>query len=832
MNIKPSVIRERVSHYSILNKLGRGGMGEVYLAEDTKLGRRVAIKFLPEELVADQHARRRLVREAQAAARLDHPNICAIHEVGEEAGHGFIVMQYVEGETLATRIINKPLDLSECLEIAAQVADALAEAHSQGIIHRDVKPQNIMLNSRHQVKVMDFGLAEVIRDRSLVDNEAVTESLLTEPGAIAGTVPYMSPEQVRGESLDARSDLFSLGAVLYEMVTGRQPFAADSAAMTISAIVSREPAPLARYSRAVPPELERIVTKVLQKDREQRYQTARDLLIDLRRLKHHLDFEEELERSSPADMNERGNYPHVGAANQPVDGGVLEKTQATIAAYPGLGIIRHRRGLIIVAAAFVFVIATLFYLFYFPTSNKAIDSIAIMPLVNAGNDPETEYLSDGITESLINRLSEFPKLRVPARTTAFHYKGKEIDPQQVGRELGVRAVLTGRLIQRGDTLDLQVELVETSNGSQIWGGQYNRKMSDLLAFRQELVRDITEKLRLRLSGVDEKRLTKGDAVNTEAYQSYLKGRHFWNRRTPEGLKKAIREFQQAIDKDPTYAVAYAALADCHVFMEQYAGSPASETLPMARAAADRALQIDASSAEAHASLGAVEMYSWNFDAAEREFKRAIELKPNYAIAHYFYAYYLRLMRGRFDEAMAELSQAQQIDPLAPIIGMNIAAIHESKGESDAGIKEAKKVLELEPNFPAAHLVLGNIYCKQRRYTEAIAEHEIGVQLSGRWNLNLGYLGMCYAAAGNRSKAEAILKELEEKYDRGEALGYNIAGIYGVLGEKDQAFTWLEKEFQAHSGTLARIAYDRVMRDALSSDPRCNDLLRRIGLLQE
>jgi TolB-like protein/Tfp pilus assembly protein PilF len=471
------------------------------------------------------------------------------------------------------------------------------------------------------------------------------------------------------------------------------------------------------------------------------------------------------------------------------------------------------------------VIAALTYRSYFSASNKAIDSIAIMPLVNAGNDPETEYLSDGITESLINTLSQFPQLRVPARTTAFHYKGKEIDPQQVGRELGVRAVLTGRLIQRGDTLDLQVEVVETSNGSQIWGGQYNRKMSDLRVFRQELVRDITEKLRLRLSGEDEK-LRKGNAGNTEAYQSYLKGRYFWNKRNKPDIEKAMAEFQQAIDKDPNYALAYVGLADCYIL--RY-GTP--ETVLKARAAVQRALQIDDSLAEAHASLGAVEMYSWNFDEAEREFKRAIELKPNYALAHYFYAYYLRLMRGRFDEAMAELSQAQQLDPLAPSIGVNIAAIHESKGEFDAGIQELKKVLELEPNFSLAHLVLGNIYCKQRRYTEAIAEHEMSVQFSGRGNTNLRYLGMCYAAAGHRSRVEAILKELEEKYARREIGGIDLAGIYGELGDKDQAFAWLEKDFQAHRAGLPLIAYDRVMRDALSSDPRFNDLLRRIGLLQ-
>jgi serine/threonine-protein kinase len=824
-----------LSHYHLTRKLGEGGMGKVYLADDRSLDRKVAIKFLLAENSADESARKRLVREARAAAKLEHPNICSVHEVTEHDGQTFIVMQYVEGETLAERIARKPVEIKEVLDVAEQVADGLAEAHSHGIIHRDIKPQNVMLTARGQVKVLDFGLAKIVRREDVAASEVPTESLMSEAGAIAGTVHYMSPEQLRAEAIDRRSDIFSFGVVMYEMITGHQPFARESSAETMAAILMDEPASLRSYRAEAPEELECIVERSLQKDREERYQTARDLLIDLKSLKHRLELEEELERSLPLDSGESEKYPAVTAANEPVETGRLAATQTvTTAAYLRGTLKRHRRGLIIAAATLVLAIATLIYLFYFPASGKAIDSIAVLPLVNAGNDPETEYLSDGITESLINSLSQVQQLRVVARTTAFRYKGKEIDPRQVGRDLGVQAVLTGRLTQHGDRLAIQVDLVETSKGSQVWGEQYDRKASDLLAVKQELARELTEKLGLRLGGEGEKRLTKGGTDNAEAYGLYLRGRHFWNRRTEANLKKAIEQFQQAIEKDPSYALAYVGLADSYVLLELYAGTPSSETLPKARAAVERALQIDDSLAEAHTSLGIIEELSWNFSEAEREFRRAIELNPNYPTGHHFYSFYLRHVRGKFDEAMAEIKLAQQLDPLSPSIGMNVAHIHCAKGELDEAIEAAKKVLELDPNFPEAHLVLGAANRMQGRYDEAIVELEKAVELSGRQSGILANLGVCYAVAGKRAGARALLKELEEKYNRGEALGQEVADIYAVLGEKDQAFAWLEKDFQSRSGFLLIIAnspWSKESRDALSSDPRWNDLLRRIGLPQ-
>ncbi|MEK6322716.1 MAG: protein kinase [Acidobacteriota bacterium] len=820
----------RLGRYEIRSHIGAGGMGDVYLAEDTKLDRRVAIKFLRSESTADEQAKKRLVREARAAAKLDHPNICSIYEVAEEDGRSFIVMQYVEGETLASRMRNKTLELGECFEIAAQIADALAEAHSRGIIHRDIKPANIMLTARHQAKVMDFGLAKVVRERSLTDTTAETESLLTEPGTIIGTVPYMSPEQVRGENLDARSDIFSFGAVLYEMITGHQPFVAENAAMTISAIVTREPAPLARYSKAVPRQLERIVSKALRKDREERYQTARDLLIDLRSLKHELEFEAELERSKSPATSVTSEKPAATDANQPSDTGeVLTSRTASTGAYLVSGINRHRLAVIITLATLVLAIAIPAYLFYFAASSKAIDSIAVLPLVNASSDPNAEYLSDGISEALINSLTELQQLRVIARSTAFRYKGREVEPQAVGRELNVRAVLMGRVRQMGDRLNIQVDLVDATTGAQLWGEEYERKVSDVLAVKQAIAREVTEKLRLRLSGEEQRRLVRRDTTNAEAYQFYLKGRYYWNKRTAEGLKKAIEQLQQSVDKDPNYALAYVGLADCYLLLEFYAGAPASEMLPKAKVYAQRALQLDDTLAEAHTSLAHINDLFWQFGEAEQEYQRALSLNPNYPTAHHWYSLHFRTL-GQLDEALAEIKRAQELDPLSLVISENVSATYRLKGNLDAAIEQVRRVIELDPNFPGVHRELGQVYLRQRRYPEAIAEFQKAVDLSGRASVHLSSLGYCYAVVGKRGEALAITKELEEKYARREASGYDMAGMYAGLGEKDQTFAWLDKAYQTRSGLLIFVTSDPPF-DSLRSDPRYADLLRRMGLSQ-
>src|SRR5438034_4402734 len=518
-------------------------MGEVYLAEDINLDRKVAIKFVSPELVADERAKKSLIREARAAAMLDHPNICTIYEVGEDRKRNFIVMQYAEGETLAARIKYGPLDLGETLAVALQVGDALAEAHAHGIAHFDIKPQNIMLAAHGQVKVLDFGLARIVRKEQIPDSEAETARFSTRSDAIVGTVSYMSPEQLRGEELDRRSDIFSFGVTLYELVSGHQPFAAKSAAEIISAILTREPPPLRYYLPDLPDKFERIVRQCLEKKPERRARSVRELLIDLQTLKRDMD-------------------------------------QSVIAADIAAS---HRRRLV-------------------GRRGKPIHSIAVLPLINADADPNTEYFSDGITENIINSLSRLPELRVMARSTVFHYKGRIVDPQTVGKELGVRAVLSGKVLQIDDRLIISTELADVVDGAQLWGEQYNRKLSDILEVQEDISKEIVQKLRLHLTNEQKKRLTKQHTVNIVAYHQYLKGRYHWNKRTAEGFKKAIECFQQAIVTDPAYAPAHVGIADCYALLPFYDEGAPIQVYHQAKTAATRALEIDNTLAEAHTSL--------------------------------------------------------------------------------------------------------------------------------------------------------------------------------------------------------------------------------------
>ncbi|MDQ3818578.1 MAG: tetratricopeptide repeat protein, partial [Acidobacteriota bacterium] len=494
---------------------------------------------------------------------------------------------------------------------------------------------------------------------------------------------------------------------------------------------------------------------------------------------------------------------------------------------------RHRRGLLIATMAIVLasVAGIIFYLNSARTSagagRAAIDSIAVLPLANVTNDPNLEYLSDGISESLINSLTELQQLRVIARSTAFRYKGRDADPQAVGRELNVRAVLTGRVRQVGDRLNIQVDLVDAQTGAQLWGQEYERKASDLLSVKQAIAREVTDRLRLRLSGEEQKQLAKLDTTNSESFQFYLKGRYYWNKRTADGLRKAIEQFQQAIDLDPNYALGYVGLADSYAVLEEYAGTPASETLPKARAAVDRALQIDDSLAEAHASSGLIYNGQWRWAEAQAEYKRAISLNPNYASAHQWYSQYFRIRR-QFDETLREVKRAQELDPLSPIISMNVAAVDLLTNDLNSAINECNRIIELDPSFPRSYDLLGQIYLKQQRYGEATAEFQKAVELSGRSSESLSDLGYCYAVTGKRNDALQILKELEDKYAKRESVGLYLAGVHAGLGDRDSAFQWLEKDFVQRSGQLQRITW-WFSFDDLRSDPRYADLLRRMGL---
>jgi len=693
---------QQLSHYWILSLLGAGGMGEVYLAQDVRLKRKIALKLLPAKFTQDEERVRRFEREALAVSALNHPNIITIHEIGQSGDLHFIATEFIDGQTLRRQMDSARLKLTDALEIATQVAAALVAAHAAGITHRDIKPENVMVRPDGLVKVLDFGLAKLAElPAPAIDADAPTRARVeTEPGMVMGTVRYMSPEQVRGQKVDARTDLFSLGVVLYEMIAAEGPFAGATSADVSAAILGQEPAPLAASAPDVPAALEWIVAKALRKECEERYQTAKELFTDLKRLKQELEIEVRLGRPIRSewghDATTSGPQERVTAETGGVaavsTGGLGSAPATSSAEYLVRRLQEYKRGVMVAFVALVVAISAL--AFYFTQGSPAIDSIAVLPLANTSADPNTEYLSDGVTESLINQLTRLRNLRVMARTTAFRYKGKEVDPQRVGRELGVRAVLMGRVQPRGGALILQVDLINVADGTQLWGEQYHWRMAELLVVQQEMAREIAEKLRLRLSGEERKQLTKRETSDPEAYRLYLKGRYYWNKRSAEGNKQAIEQFRQAIDRDPNYALAYVGLADCYLLLEKYTGAPSSETFPKAKAFAERALQLDDSLAEAHTSLGDINTSMWQFREAETEFRQALTLNPNYPTAHHWYSIYLRVM-GRSDEAAAEIQRAQELDPLSPMISYNIALLYLLRGDLKAAIAQCQKIIELE-----------------------------------------------------------------------------------------------------------------------------------------
>src|SRR5438105_1618048 len=824
----------KLGRYEIHSQIGAGGMGEVYLALDTKLDRKVALKILPAEIAAHPDRMKRFVQEAKAASALNHPNIITIHEIDVTDSGPFIATEFIDGETLRQHIRSTPFRLGDALDVAAQIASALSAAHTAGIVHRDIKPENVMLRRDGIVKVLDFGLAKLTERSSpdSVDMEAPTRPVVnTEPGMVMGTAIYMSPEQARGMEVDARTDIFSLGVVIYEALAAHLPFEGSNANETIAAILSdKEPPLLARYVVEAPAEFERIVAKALRKSRDQRYQTAKDLLLDLKALKQELEFTAKLERSAPPLSPATSSVTQSGATidQLAVSTGEASKFHPTSSAeYLITRLQRHKLAAVVVLVVIAAAIAGLAAYLHARNTEVAIDSIAVLPFVNQNRDPDTEYLSNGLTESIINSLTQLPSLRVSPRSSVFQYRGKDIDPLKAARDLGVRAVLTGRMLQRGDNLMVSAELLDVRDNKQLWGEQYNRKLADALAVQQEISREISERLRTKLSGEEQRELTRRDTSNPDAYAFYLKGRYYWNKRTPDNLRKAIEQFQLAADKDPNYALAYVGLADCYSLLEFYAGTPASETSPKAKAFAERALQLDNSLAEAHTSLGYAYEELWQWEKAEAEFKRALKLNPNYPTAHHWHGILL-LDAGRFDEALIEAKRAQELDPLSLAISQNVSQTYLARGDVNSAIVEARKIIELDPRYPRGHMYLGLAYLKQGNYADANAELRKAVDLPERDRSVSGTLGYGYAVSGRRVEALAILKELEEKYGRHEAVGQDLAAVYAGLGDKDQAFAWLEKDFQARSGLLPRVRW-YVPYESLRSDPRYADLLRRMGL---
>ena len=835
-----------LGHYEIRSPLGAGGMGEVYLAKDTTLDRLVALKVLPADVASKQERMRRFIQEAKAASALNHQNIITVYEISQSDSTHFIAMEFIKGVTLRQHTRVTQMNLGEVLEIAIQMASALAAAHEAGIVHRDIKPENVMIRPDGFVKVLDFGLVKLTEQQATMsDTEAPTRALVnTNAGTVMGTTQYMSPEQARGLAVDARTDIWSLGVMIYEMVAGCAPFGGETVTDVIASIVKTDPLPITRYAPDAPPKLEEIVLKALEKDREERYQVVKDLLIDLRRLKKRLEFEAELERSAPPVMRSGVAVTSNGEAgfkSAPAITAGLEtnskpavRTEDAVAwptssaEYVIKEIRRHKLAVLI--ALLVVTAAAVGLTFYLHAKNMeaAIGSIAVLPLVNQNQDPDTEYLSDGLTESIINSLTQLQSLRVIARSSVFRYKGRGADPIAVGRELGVRAVLTGRIMQRGDNLSVSVELVDVGDNKQLWGEQYERKVSDLLAVQREIAQEITGNLRLKLSGADESRLAKRYTENPEAYQLYLKGRFYWNKRTGEAFKKAIEYFNQAIEKDPHYALAYAGLADVYVLLSRYSASTPQESYPKAKAAAKRALEIDDTLAEAHNALaGALFDYDWNFAESNREYQRAIELNPNYATVHHWYGSGPPLVMGRFDEAIAELKRAQELDPLSLIINADLGQTYISARRYDEAVEQLQKTLEMDQSFYIAHKSLGEAYALKGFLQDAITQYQKAIQLNDDPYV-VALLGHAFAVSGKREEAFKTLDLLKEMAKRRYVSAYSFATVYAGLGERDQAFQWLEKSYQDRASDMAYFNVDPLL-DNLRSDPRFQDLLRKVGL---
>jgi serine/threonine-protein kinase len=825
----------RLGTYEIISALGSGGMGEVYLAEDNRLHRKVALKILPAELAADSTRMSRFNQEAMAAAALNHPHIAHIYEVGTAEGVHFIAMEYIDGDTLRYRV-GKGMKLPDILEIASQASSALVAAHAMGIIHRDIKPENIMVRRDGYIKLLDFGLAKLSEPEAMTtDTDAPTKAMVnTTAGTVMGTAIYMSPEQAKGIQLDPRTDLWSLGVVLYEMVTGQVPFAGESSAESISLILQREPAPLTRFAQEIPAELERIVTKALTKDREERYQTAKDMLIDLRNLKRKLEVDAELERTgAPHGQQSSTSSSHGPSAT--TSGDVLTTLPANSAPVASstasfVASIEHHKFLaaMIVLAIVIAILGLNLYPRFYPRPPKpgvTIDSIAILPFVNQNNDPNTEYLADGIPESIINTLAQLPNLKVMSRNSVFHYKGKDINAQAVAKELNVQAVLIGRVTQLGDSLSINAELINAQDNSDIWGQQYNnRKLADVFAVQEQIAKEISDKLRSRLSGAEQQQLAKRSTENLKAFQYYTQGQSYAQRRTREDLLTAVRYYENAINEDPNYALAYAGLADAYeqlairIYIEPREGRRKSEEY------ARKALALDENLAEAHAAVGQnfVTFAPYNFRLGDPELRHAIELSPSLALAHQYLG--LSLVRqGRLDESLVEMLKARELDPLSSIIARQVVLPYYVKRDNVRALELLRQANQLGPPFTTFTEI--GIYIQNGSLSEALTELAKAKRERKNDATLIYSTGMVYAAQRKRAEALEIIKELEEMSGTPWDQAYLIAKIYVTLNEKEQALTWLERGLT--TGAIGIFIKDDPVWDPIRNDPRFIDLVRRM-----
>jgi eukaryotic-like serine/threonine-protein kinase len=832
-----------IAHCRILRRLGKGGMGEVFLAEDTKQhGRRVALKVLPEELTHSENRLRRFRQEARAVLALNHPNILTVYEIGETENTYYIATEYIEGETLRQCLWREPLNIDEALGVAIQVAMALEVAHAEGIVHRDIKPENIMLRQDRFVrdrfvKVLDFGLAKLTERRSSSDPEAVTIPITeTNPGIVMGTSGYMSPEQAQGESIDSRSDIFSLGVVLYEMVAGEPPFKGPTDSHTLVSIIDHEAPPLTHKVPDVPRQLERIVAKALAKDRLKRYQTVTDLKLDLEQLRDELHLDStgagtRRDSDTVADTSVIRSTPTTTR----VQIETITDAPAPISTVASSAVPRHSKWNLYATFGFVAVALVAAAIVYFTRPGPAINSVAVLPFVNDSHDPNVDYLSDGITESIINSLSQLPELRVMSRNAAFRFKGANVDPLDAGRTLNVGAVLIGRLVKLNDRFVIKTELIKVADGSQLWGEEYNSSLADIFSVQDEVSKKISQSLRLRLSGDDEQKLAKRYTHDAEAYQLYLKGRYFWNKRNEEGFRNGIEYFKQAEEKDPTFALAFSGLADSYALLSDIGVTRPVDEMPKAKAAAEKAVDADPTLAEAYTSRAFVKLsYDWDWLGAQSDFQQALRLNPKYPTAHQWYASYLMQM-GKFSLAKDEIEEAHKLDPLSPIISSNTGLYSYYEHNYDDAIARYKLTLQSDPDFWVARHYLALAYVQKGMNDDAIKELRslIKAPASGPVPAETvasdteasASLGFAYAMAGKKAEAQDILNKLKALAQKRYVSALYFAIVYAGLKDSDHAIEYLNEAFIARHPGLVLIRIE-PMFDSLRSDERFQQLVKR------